>query len=221
MVDLDISPPEELTVSLWRSLLLNVIDRVAPERLPPLELTSKPVPVGILFGDLLELPWYRTVFSNLSDVISTDTLPPLLLESRPVDVGELFGDQLNHGWWYTLLGSIRDRLAPEKLPPLQLTSRPIPAFGADASLRILDWSSLISTQKVFLPDAPREAQSPTASVQQPAPPEPVAAPRRPDLLAARLQMMRDLGRTKFRRRIWIGLAAAEAVFLIVALFKFV
>src|SRR5271165_3452833 len=180
MVDLDISPPEELTVSLWRSLLLNVIDRVAPERLPPLELSS-----------------------------------------RPVDVGELFGDQLNHGWWYTLLGSIRDRLAPEKLPPLQLTSRPIPAFGAEASIQILDWSSLISTQKVFLPDAPREAQSPTASVQQPAPPEPVAAPRRPDLLAARLQMMRDLGRTKFRRRIWIGLAAAEAVFLIVALFKFV
>ncbi|MGO9520220.1 MAG: hypothetical protein ACLPND_24550, partial [Candidatus Korobacteraceae bacterium] len=75
MLDLDISPPEELTVSLWRSLLLNVIDRVAPQRLPPLELTSKPVEVGILFGDLLELPWYRTVFSNLSDVISTDTLP--------------------------------------------------------------------------------------------------------------------------------------------------
>ena len=221
MVDLDISPPEELTVSLWRSLLLNVIDRVAPERLPPLELTSKPVPVGILFGDLLELPWYRTVFSNLSDVISTDTLPPLQLESRPVDVGELFGDQLNHGWWYTLLGSIRDRLAPEKLPPLELTSRPIPAFGAEASLQILDWSSLISTQKVFLPDAPKPSQSATANFPQSAPPEPVAVPPRPDLLAARLQMMRDLGRTRFRRRIWIGLAAAEAVFLIVALFKFV
>ena len=221
MVDLDITPPEELTVSLWRSLLLNVIDRVAPERLPPLELTSKPVPVGILAGDLLELPWYRTVFSNLSDVISTDTLPPLQLESRPVDVGELFGDQLNHGWWYTLLGNMRDRLAPEKLPPLQLTSRPIPAFGADASLQILDWSSLISTQKVFLPDAPKPSQSATTSFQQSAPPAPVAAPVRPDLLATRLQMMRDLGRTRFRHKVWIGLAAAEAVFLIVALFKFV
>jgi hypothetical protein len=221
MVDLDISPPEELTVSLWRSLLLNVIDRVAPERLPPLELTSKPVPTGILFGDLLELPWYRTIFSNLSDVISADTLPPLQLESKPVDVGELFGDELNHGWWYTLLGGIRERLAPEKLPPLDLTSHPIAAFGAEASLQILDWSSLISTPKVFLPDAPRQASSSASSVEPSAPQAPVAAPVRPELLAARLQLTRDLGRTRFRRRIWIGLAAAEAIFLLVALFKFV
>jgi len=220
MVDLDISPPEELTVSLWRSLLLNIIDRVAPARLPPLELTSKPVAVGLLAGDLLELPWYRTVFSNLSDVISADTLPPLQLESKPVDVGELLGDDLSHGWWYTLLGSIRDRLAPEKLPPLQLTSRPIAAFGADASLRILDWSSLISTPKVFLPDAPKPALSSAASFEQPAPQATVAAPARPDLLATRLQMTRDLGRSRFRRRLWIGLASAEAIFLLVALFKF-
>ena len=82
MVDLDLSPPEGLTISLWRSLLLNIIDRVAPERLPPLELTSKPVDVGLMFGDLLELPWYRTVFSNLADVISPDMLPPLQLESQ-------------------------------------------------------------------------------------------------------------------------------------------
>ena len=99
MVDLDLSPPEGLTISLWRSLLLNIIDRVAPERLPPLELTSKPVDVGFMFGDLLELPWYRTVFSNLADVISPDMLPPLQLESKPVDLGELLGDDLAHGWW--------------------------------------------------------------------------------------------------------------------------
>jgi hypothetical protein len=221
MVDLDFSPPEELTVSLWRSLLLNFIDRVAPERLPPLELTSEPVEVGILTGELLELPWYRTVFSNLSDVISADTLPPLQLESKPVNVGELVGDELNHGWWYSLLGSIRDRLSPERLPPLHLTSRPIAAFGADASLRILDWSSLISTPKVFLPDEPKPS-SPSASSFGPSVPEKASsAPVRPDLLVARLQLTRDLGRTRFRRRIWIGLAAAEAVFLIIALFKFV
>ena len=220
MVDLDISPPEEVTLSVWRSLLLNVIDRVAPERFPPLELTSKPVDVGILEGDLLELPWYRTVFSNLSEVISPDTQPPLQLESRPVDVGELLGDELSHAWWYSLLGSMRERLAPQKLPPLQLTSRPIAAFGADASLQILDWSSLISTQKVFLPDAPKQPAARTVSAEQSAPSMPVAAPPRPDLLAARLQMMRDLGRTRFRSKIWIALAAAEAVFLIVAIFKF-
>src|SRR5271157_2414201 len=179
MVDLDLSPPEGLTVSLWRSLLLNFIDHVAPQRLPPLELTSKPVDVGLLAGDLLELPWYRTIFSNLADVIS-----------------------------------------PDILPPLQLDSRPVAAFGADASLQILDWSSLISTPKIFLPDAPKES-SPVGSFQPVASPAPVSAPVVPGLLAARIQLARDLGRTRFRRKIWIGFAAAEAVFLLVALFKFV
>jgi hypothetical protein len=221
MVDLDLSPPETLTVSLWRSLLLNFIDRVAPERLPPLELTSEPVDVGILTGELLELPWYRTVFSNLSDVFSADTLPPLQLESKPVNVGELLGDDLSHGWWYSLLGSIRERLAPEKLPPIHLTSHPIAAFGADASLQILDWSSLISGPKVFLPDQPEIASPSAASFERPMPQTAASAPQHPELLAARLQLTRDLGRTRFRRRIWIGLAAAEAIFLLVALFKFV
>ena len=58
MFDLDFSPPEGLTVSLWRSLLINFADRFAPERLPPLQLTSKPVPV-MLPGELFELSWYR------------------------------------------------------------------------------------------------------------------------------------------------------------------
>ena len=155
MSELDFSPPEELTISLWRSLLLNVVDRLSPERLPPLQLTSKPVDVGILVGDLVDLPWYRTVFTNLADVISPEMLPPLELESRPVDVGELLGDDLSRGWWDTLLSSLRDRLAPEKLPPLNLTSQPVPVFGAESSLQLLDWSTLISTPKVFLQDAPQ------------------------------------------------------------------
>ena len=153
MSELDFSPPEELTISLWRSLVLNVLDRLSPERLPPLQLTSEPVDVGILVGDLVDLPWYRTVFTNLGDVISPETLPPLELQSKPVDVGELLGDELSRGWWDTLLGSLRDRLAPEKLPPLKLTSQPVPVFGAESSLQLLDWSTLVSTPKVFLPDA--------------------------------------------------------------------
>src|ERR1035437_4080576 len=225
MAELDFSPPEGLTAPLWRSLLLNVLDRLSPERLPPLQLTSKPVDVGILVGDLVDLPWYRTVFSNLGDVISPEMLPPLELESRPVDVGELLGDELSRGWWDTLLASLRDRLAPEKLPPLNLTSQPVAVFGAESSLQILDWSTLISAPKVFLQDlpkkdAPREEVliSRIEEAEQPTAP---AAPKDPVLWAVRMQLARDLGRTRFRRRIWIGLAAAEAVFLIVAMFKFV
>ena len=79
MNNLDFAPPETLTVPLWRSLVLNVIDRVAPERLPPLQLSSKPMNVGMLLGDQLDRPWFRTVFTNIADVVSPEVLPPLEL----------------------------------------------------------------------------------------------------------------------------------------------
>ncbi len=220
MFDLDFSPPEGLNRSLWRSLVINLADRFAPERLPPLQLSSKPVDVGLLPGELLELPWYRTVFTNLADVISPETLPPLELESRPVDVGELLGDELSHGWWNSLLQSLRDRIAPDRLPPLELTSHPVAAFGAESNLQILDWSTLIDGPKVFRADVPQATHT-KVSVEEAAPialPEP--APADPALLIARVQLVRDIGRTRFRRKIWISLAAAEAIFLLVMVFKF-
>jgi hypothetical protein len=146
-----------------------------------------------------------------------------------VDVGELLGDDLSRGWWDTLLASLRDRLAPEKLPPLNLTSQPVAVFGAESSLQLLDWSTLISTPKVFLQDAPRQdglendasGEEVLASrMEEAAQPTVLEVPKDPVLWAVRMQLARDLGRTRFRRRIWIGLAAAEAVFLIVAMFRF-
>jgi len=219
MYEPDFSPPEAMELPLWRSLLINLADRFAPERLPPLHLTSKPVDV-LLPGEYLALPWYRTVFTNIGDVISPERLPPLDLESRPVDVGELLCDELSHGWWDSLLQNLRDKLSPEKLPPLHLTSHPVPMFGAESNLQILDWSDLIAGPKVFRADAPQPepaiagfAGSPTAAV-------PEAVPVDRSLLAARLQLVRDIGRTRFRRKIWVSLAVAEAVFLLVAIFKF-
>jgi hypothetical protein len=219
MYDLDFSPPEGLTLPLWRSLLINFADRFAPERLPPLQLTSTPVDVGILEGDLLNLPWYRTVFTNLGDVISPEILPPLQLESRPVDVGELLGDELSHGWWDSLLQSVRDKLSPEKLPPLQLTSHAVAKFGAESNLQILDWSTLIAGPKIFLADAPQPEYTSTGVEYQPVSPAPKAVMVDPALVIARTQLTRDIGSSRFRRKIWISLAAAEAVFLLVALFK--
>ncbi len=220
MFDLDLSPPEELNRSLWQSLLVNFADHFAPERLPPLQLISKPVDVGVLEGDLLQLPWYRTVFSNLADVISPVALPPLQLESQPVDVGELLGDELSHGWWNSLLQNLRDRIAPERLPALQLSSAPVTAFGAESSLQILDWSNLIAGPKVFRADAPQPASAAAGPEPAPVPAATETVPLDPALLTARMQLTRDIGRTRFRRRIWISLAAAEAIFLLVAMFKF-
>jgi len=218
--DLDFSPPEELNRSLWRSLLINFADRFAPERLPPLQLTSKPVDVGLLPGELLELPWFRTVFTNLADVISPETLPPLELESRPVDVGELLGDELSHGWWNSLLQNVRDRIAPDRLPPLQLTSQPVPAFGAESSLQILDWSTLLAGPKVFRADPPQARPAGVNFMEATPVALPEADPVDPVLLIARTLLIRDIGRTRFRRKIWISLAAAEAIFLLVMMFKF-
>jgi hypothetical protein len=218
--NLELLPPASLSVSLWRSLVLNIIDRVAPERLPPLQLTSKPVPVGLMVGDLMEMPWYRTVFTNIADVVSPEVLPPLELTSTPVDIGELMGDAIAHPWWHSLLGGLRDRLSAERLEPLEVTSQPFKPFEANTWLQILDWSSLIDSPKVYLPDAPRPAV--TYSVAEPIP---EVAPTAPEfsqaVLAAQMQFKRDISRSRLRQKIWISLVAAEVGFLIFAIVKFV
>jgi len=218
--NVEFGPPESLNVSLWRSLVLNIIDRVAPERLPPLQLTSKPMPVGLMVGDLMEMPWYRTIFTNIADVVSPEILPPLELTSSPVDIGELVGDDIAHPWWHSLLGGLRDRLSPERLDPLEVTSEPFKPFEADTWLQILDWSSLIDTPKVYLPDAPRPAV--TYSTAEPLPEAvPAAEPEFSQaVLAAQMQFKRDISRSRFRQKVWISLVAAQVAFLIFAIVKF-
>jgi hypothetical protein len=218
MYEPDFAPPPGLERSLWRSLVINLADRFAPERLAPLQLTSHPVEVE-LASDIIEVPWYRTIFRNISDVVSPERLPPLNLTSHPIDVGELPGDELSHGWWNSLLQELRDRLAPERLPALSLTSQPVPEFGADAHLQILDWSVLIAGPKVYLPDQPRSETVRLLVQSVVSPPMAQENPEAPSLLLVRSQLVRDIGRTTFRRRIWISLAVAEAGFLFFAIFK--
>jgi hypothetical protein len=199
---------------LRKRLLDHLRDIFAPEKLPPLRLTSRPVDLGMLAGDILTLPWYRTVFTNLGDVISPETLPPLQLESRPVDVGELVGDQVSHMWWTSLLRSLADAAAPERLPALQLTSAPMddPSLTA-GSMQLPRWSSVISTPKVFLPDKPKAAFAPVQ-------PRVVAPPPQPDpaevefVHTLEADLKRDLRRSVFRQRLWVSLAVLEVLALI-------
>lgn len=210
---------------LWRSLILNLADRISPERLPPLELTSRPVDTGMMFGDRLALPWYRTVFANISDVVSPEMGAPLELTSRPVEVGELLVDDLSHGWWVSMLDGLRYRLSPEKQAPLSLTSRPIAAYGVNSWLQLLDWSSLLETPKVFLADVPVETQLIAAEMLETAPTAvaattAAAVPVDQQLWAAQMQFKRDISRSRFRQKIWITAVAAEAVFLLAYVFNF-
>ncbi|MGB9073424.1 MAG: hypothetical protein WCC22_12355 [Terriglobales bacterium] len=218
VIPLNLAPPASLSVPLWKSLLGNLRDTFAPQKLPPLKLSSRPMDVGMLFGDRLSLPWFRTVFTNLGDVISPETLAPLELESRPVEVGELLTDQLSHLWWSSLLRNLADRLAPEKLPALGLTAEPIPDFVPAAWMLLPKWSDVISTPKVFYPDKPKLAE-PTARpaiAQPPALPAQAQAALVADPTAADLR--RDLRRSRIRQRVWIAFAAAQVIYLVAIAF---
>ena len=214
---IDLLPPASLTQPLWKSLLTNLRDKFAPERLPPLILTSRPVDVGLMVSDRLRLPWFRTVFTNIGDVISPETLPPLELESIPVDVGELITDQLSHFWFSSLLRNLADRLVPEKLPALQLTAKPVANIIPETWILLPAWSEVISTPKVFYPDKPNAVASATRLATPTTPPVPaVQQPGSKDPTAA--DLLRDLRRSRIRRRLWIGMAAAQAIYLVTIVF---
>jgi hypothetical protein len=209
--EIDLLLADSWNSPLWKRLLSEIKDRVAPEHLPPLELTSRPANIGMLAGDRLSMPWFRTVFTNIGDVISPEVLPPLELESAPEDVGELIADQMSHPWWTSLLRNLADRVAPERLPPLQLTSKPMdPGMGTDSML-LPKWSMVISTPKVFLPDKPK----PQYAVQLPPPEPPKPDPVQVEFVhVLELDLKRDLRRSIFRQRVWITLAVAEVLALI-------
>jgi hypothetical protein len=212
---LDLLPPASLTRPLWRSLVGGLRDTLAPEKLPPLQLTSRPVDVGLALGDRLRLPWFRTVFTNIGDVLSPETLPPLELESCPVDVGELLTDQLSHFWWGSLLRNLADRVAPESQPALHLTAKPILDIIPKSWILLPMWSEVVDTPKVFYPDKPKSAEA-----ARPVNLQAVAAraEARPPLAVERTaaDLLRDLRRSRIRQRIWIGLATAQFVYMVLA-----
>jgi hypothetical protein len=216
-IPLNLLPPAELGRPLWRSLIGNLRDTIAPEKLPPLQLTSRPVDIGLLLGDRLRLPWFRTVFTNIGDVISPEISPPLELESRPVDVGELITDQLSHFWWGSLLRNLADRVAPESLPSLQLTAKPIEDIIPKSWILLPMWSEVIDGPKIFYPDKPKAPETPRAATVKPA----TMAMEVREIAAvdpSAADLVRDIRRSKIRRRIWIGLATAQVAYLVVATF---
>ncbi|MGO9402101.1 MAG: hypothetical protein ACLPVW_01375 [Terriglobales bacterium] len=212
-IALDLLPPPSLTQPLWRSLAGNLRDTFAPEKLPPLVLTSRPMNVGLALGERLRLPWFRTVFTNIGDVISPETLPPLELESRPVDVGELITDRLSHFWWGSLLRNLADRVAPETQPALNLTSKPILDIIPKSWILLPLWSEVVDTPKVFYPDKPKPADA-----VRPVNLQPVALPaKKLEALATEPtagDLLRDIRRSRIRQRIWVGLATAQIVYMV-------
>ena len=215
--EINILLPESATRPLWKHLLGELRDSFFPEKFPPLHLSSRPVNLGMLLGDYVTLPWYRTVFTNIGDVISPETLPPLELESIPVDVGELITDQLSHFWFSSLLRNLADRLVPEKLPALQLTSKPVANIIPETWILLPAWSEVISTPKVFYPDKPNAVDS----VARPPVPTPAVVPALEQSRSkdpTQTGLLRDLRRSRIRRRLWIVMATAQAIYLVAIVF---
>ena len=214
---LDFLPPHGLTVPLWRSLFGNLRDCFFPERLTPLKLTSRPVNVGMLVGDILDTPWYRTVFTSIGDVISPETLPPLVLESQPVEV-ELVSDE--PAWWRSLVRNLADVIAPVRQPALHLSSPLVNPEMASSVLMVPRWSAVIDTPKVFLPDPPVPVPMPIR-VAVPAdtefidllPPESPAGDDFERHLV--IQTRRSLHWARVREIIWVSIAVAEVAALII------
>ena len=215
---LNLLPPPGLNVPLWRSLLTNLRDRFSPERLPPLELSSRPVDVGMLLGDIFDMPWYRTIFTSIGDVISPEIQPALQLESQPVEI-KLVSDL--PPWWRSLVRNLADLVAPEQQPALHLTSQRVSPEMASRVLMVPRWSTVIDTPKRFLADPPRAV--PVTAM-------PVVAPLRTtfiDLLPADppaddaferqlvVEMQRSVHRAHLREIIWVSVAVAELTLLLV------
>jgi len=126
-VELNLLPPAELNESIWRSLADNIRGLLYPEKLPPLQLTSKPVEDnGILPRTDVDGSLWSSLRQNLRDTFSPEELPPLELTSKPIADNDLLPrSDAERSLFSSLRDNIKSTFFPEKLPPLQVSSKPI------------------------------------------------------------------------------------------------
>src|SRR5271166_3049504 len=121
---LNFLPPAELSKTVWQSLADNVRSLLHPEKLPPLQLTSKPVE-----NDTLMLPdesLWQSLNRSIRDIISPEKLPPLQLTSKPIEDNEFLPHtDAERSLFSSLRENLKSAFFPEKLPPLQVSSKPL------------------------------------------------------------------------------------------------
>lgn len=76
----------------FKSIIRGIRDTIKPPKLPPLELTSRPLESADL-GDIskIEQPWFKSLISNIKEFVHPPKLPPLEVTSKPVEVGTIWG----------------------------------------------------------------------------------------------------------------------------------
>ena len=95
--DLHLLVPSSIELPWYKGIVQGVRELINPPKLPPLELTSKPMDLENPSGDTdvhlqhflvpasIELPWYKGVIQGIQEMIHPPKLPPLELTSKPVD----------------------------------------------------------------------------------------------------------------------------------------
>ncbi len=84
--------PSDLGEAWFKSFPRRVREALNPPKLPPLELTSKPIDNVDLGGmSAVEEPWFKSFFTNIKEAIRPPKLPPLEVTSKPVQVGTIWG----------------------------------------------------------------------------------------------------------------------------------
>ncbi|MEO8659950.1 MAG: energy transducer TonB [Bryobacteraceae bacterium] len=112
---------EESSPFFLVSLYRNLRDLINPVKLPPLELTSRPLNVSQREEPSMVVSLYR----NVMDLINPPKLPPLELTSRPADAHGLITETEETPVLVSLFRNIKDLINPPKLPPLEVTSKPV------------------------------------------------------------------------------------------------
>ena len=76
----------------YKSIVRSIREIISPPKLPPLELTSRPLESAD-FGDMsqIEQPWFKSLYTNIRELIHPPKLPPLEVTSKPVEVGSIWG----------------------------------------------------------------------------------------------------------------------------------
>lgn len=76
----------------FKSIFRGIKETINPPKLPPLELTSRPVDEADMGGmSNIEQPWFKSLIANIRDLIHPPKLPPLQVTSKPVEVGTIWG----------------------------------------------------------------------------------------------------------------------------------
>ena len=90
----------------YKSIGQSIRETLNPPKLPPLELTSRPIE-GAEFSGMssIEQPWFKSLVSNIKELVNPPKLPPLELTSKPVEVGTIWGGYEAHqGRWTAVSG---------------------------------------------------------------------------------------------------------------------